>query len=293
MRKTNYFLSLFGCEAGGLVRSCNDCPEDEPNRIVHAAFVKKAATVNEAPAQLVASLLALELTCDAYIVRNVNGTMAEATYQTGKGYGKQVNRVLSGTHSITVSDPDVVNNIEKFWNPAIQNAQNYYLYFFTSSLAWKVKKPLSISPSSPITDDITTFIEGAIKIDWSDKGLPIPVKVGEDNVDLLATCPQLFENETGFINASGSFASISTDGYTITLDSGDAVNAYLTSPVALDSVEVSSGTLPSGIEASVSSNGLRVVLSGFSTETGTSTVVLRASNACGVGAEFTVKIVIS
>lgn len=33
-----------------------------------------------------------------------------------------------------------------------------------------------------------------IKIDWSERALPIPIKAGGDQVDLLEGCAILFEN---------------------------------------------------------------------------------------------------
>lgn len=294
MKRPSYFLTLFGCDSGGLVRACNDCTEDEPNRIVHMAFVKKGATVNETEDGLVNSLLNLEKTCDAYIIRNTNGTMAAATYNTGKGSGKQISRVLSGTHSITIIDFDIIDNIEEFWNRSISGAQNYYMYFFTSAIGWVVRAPLSISPAVPITDDITTFIEGSIKIDWSSKGLPLPIKIGADSVDLLEPCSVLFTNTVGFLNRSGSMASISADGLTINLHSGDSLNVGLSSGnIVINEVDVTSGTLPVGINLLLATDGKSIILTGMSSSTGTYNTSIRAINACGVGAEFQVKIVIS
>lgn len=287
------YLSLYGCNEEGTARTCNDCPTDEPQRIVHLGFVRAGATVNETPTGLIQSILDLEKTCDAYIIRNTNGTMAEAAWQSGKGAGKQSSRILSGTHSVSITDFDIVDNVD-FWNKMIASAKNYYMYAFTSNLAWAIKKPLTISPSVPITDAIDTFIEGMIKIDWSERALPLPIKVGGDNVDLLEGCAILFENTDGFVNGSGSMASISADGYTLTVESGSTVNSTLDSDgIVLDSVEVTSGALPSGLVLAVSSNGLSVVLYGSSVVTGTSTIVFRAANACGVASEFTIKIIIS
>jgi hypothetical protein len=287
------FYSLFGCDAGGLKRKCDDCPDDEPNRIIHVAFVNKGATVNETPEGLITSLLALEASCDAFIVRNVNGTMAQPTYQTGKGAGKQLSRTLSGSHSVTITDFDMIENIENFWNRAISNAQNLYMYFFTDSRAWVVRKPLNISPGAPITDDYNTFIEGSVNIVWSSKFLPVTIKVGANGVDRLEQCPVLFENEEGFVNNSGSMASISEDGLSITIDSGDSLTASLSSNgVVLDSVTVSDGELPTGISVSIASNGTSIDLTGLTTNTGTYNAVIRAENACGVAAEFTIKIIV-
>lgn len=291
MKRINF--SLFGCDFGTIIRDCKDCPEDEPNRIIHAAFYLKGATINKTASGLVDSLLLLERSCDAFIVRNTNGTMAESTYQTGKGAGKQVSRVLSGTHSVTLTDFDMIDNIENFWNKVILGAQNFYMVFFTSSTAWIVEKPLSITPSSPITDDINTFIEGTAKVDWSAKGLPTTLRLGADEVDRLEPCAILFESEDGFNNESGSNASISADGYTISADSNDAINVRLTSPVAIDTVEAVTGTVPTGLDLYVTSDGLGVKLVGIVVATGTYQFTIKAANTCGVGAEFDIKVVIS
>lgn len=287
------YLSLYSCDNGGTARVCSDCTTSEPNRFVHLAFVQAGSVVDESVTGLVTSILNLEKTCEAYIIRNTNGTMAEASWQSGKGAGKQSSRILSGTHSISITDFDIIDNIQ-FWNSMISSAKNYIMYAFTSNYAWAVKKPLTISPSTPVTDAIDTFIEGMIKIDWSEKALPLPINVGSSEVDLLEVCNPLFENTDGFINESGSMASISTDGYTLTIASGDSVNATLDSDgITLELVEVTSGTLPNGLTLDISSDGLSVVLSGSSVVAGTSTIVFKASNTCGVAAEFTIKIVIS
>lgn len=277
--------SLFGCnEEGSNPRVCSNCSTDEPNRIVHLALVKNGSVVVETGVGIVNSLLALEKTCEAVIIRNVNGTMAEAAYQSGKGAGKQISRILSGTHSISITDFDMVNNIE-FWNGMISSAKNYTMYFFTSTMAWVVKKPLTISPSVPITDALDTFIEGMVKIDWSQKGLPTTLVAGEINVDKLDECKELFESE--LTNEVGSDATISADGYGISVLNADTVDCSLTSDVPIDGITII-GVVPTGLTVTVSQDKLKVRIVGVPTVSAISSIDIIASNACGMSAEFTI-----
>lgn len=276
--------SLFGCnEEGSNPRVCSNCSTDEPNRIIHLALVKNGSVVVETGAGLVNSLLALEKTCEATIIRNVNGTMGEAAYQSGKGAGKQISRILSGTHSISITDFDMVNNIE-FWNAMISSAKNYTMYFFTSSIAWVVKKPLTISPSVPITDALDTFIEGMIKIDWSQKGLPTTLAVTEANVDKLDECQELFESD-GLINETGSDATISVDGFGISVISSEDVNCSLVSPTPIEELTIV-GTVPTGLTVTISQDKLKVRIVGIPTVDGISSISVLVSNACGISSEF-------
>lgn len=277
--------SLFGCnEEGSNPRVCSNCSTDEPNRIVHLALVKNGSVVVETGVGIVNSLLALEKTCEAVIIRNVNGTMAEAAYQSGKGAGKQISRILSGTHSISITDFDMVNNIE-FWNGMISSAKNYTMYFFTSTMAWVVKKPLTISPSVPITDALDTFIEGMVKIDWSQKGLPTTLVAGEINVDKLDECKELFESE--LTNEVGSDATISADGYGIAAIAATVIDCSLTSDVPIDEITIV-GVIPTGLTVTISQDKLKVRIVGVPTVSAISSIDIIASNACGMSAEFTI-----
>lgn len=276
-------MSPFGC-TNTAPRSCDDCPTQERNKIVHVAFVKKGTTINKTtPALLMSSLLAAELACNAYIVRNVSGEYDGGTPTEGTGPGKQISRPLGSAHQATFTDFNYVSNVE-FWNTFRFVAQNYEMYFFTDTLAWYVNKPVSASAKGTITNDYQTFIEALVTVKWSNVANPIPYK---SDVDQLENCQTLFTFGT-FVNESNSLASIS--GANLSIDSGDTINTYTNTAITLSSVEVKEGSLPSGITVSVS--GTKIYIQGHSTALGTYPVTIRASNACGVSGEFEATILV-
>lgn len=275
--------SLFGC-TNTSPRSCDDCPIEERNKLIHVAFVKKGTTINKTTAALyMSTLLAAELSCNAYIIRNVSGEYDGGALAEGTGPGKLVSRVLGGTHIVTFTDFNYVGN-EEFWNSFKSSSQNYEMHYFTDTRGWYVDKPISIAPKPAVTADNQTFMEAQIIAKWSSKDNPISYLA---NVDSLETCQVLFEFGT-FVNESNSLATIS--GSTLTLDSGDVINTYTQTSITLDTVVVTEGTLPAGIAVSVS--GTKIYITGSSVVPGTYLVTLRASNTCGVSGEFETTIVI-
>lgn len=284
--------SLFGC--GTIAeRSCNDCPIDEPNKIVHVAFVKNGVTINNTtPSLLMSTLLAAELACNAYIIRGVSGAKAEPSYSEGKGRGKGLKTILAASHTVTIIDFDYINNAN-FWNKFKKYSQSYYMIYFTSNYAWIANKPMSVKPGDPITDDLNTFIEASIVVEWSSIDNPLPYPA---NVDDLEDCQSLFDFSTllGFQNTSGSEADITNDptGDTINIDSNDIIAAALDTGVSsLSTVEVNSGSLPTGVTLAVS--GDNILISGTPTVAGTYNIVVRGCNSCSICGEFPLTIIVS
>lgn len=275
--------SLFGC-SNTAPRSCDDCPTQERNKIVHVAFVKRGTVINKTtPALFISTLLTAELNCSAYIIRNVSGEYDGGTITEGTGPGKQISRPLGGAHQVTFTDFNYVGN-EAFWNTFKFAAQNYEMYYFSDTRGWYVNQPVAVSPKPAVTADYQTFIEASIVIKWSSVDNPISYLA---DVDGLENCQTLFTFGT-FVNESNSLASIS--GSMLSVDSGDTINTYTNTAIALSSVEVKEGVLPAGITVSVS--GMKIYIQGSSTVLGTYPVTLRASNACGVSGEFDVTILV-
>lgn len=281
-------MSVFGCQTQS-PRSCDACPEDELNKIVHVALVKRGTTITTTTAALFTStLLAAELACNAFVIRNVSGTKAAPTAKEGKGPGKLIKRILAKEHSIEFIDFDYVNNVS-FWNDFEINSVNYALYYFTDTYGWVASTTfISTNAKDPISDDNTTFIEGTIGITWTQKGNPLPYKA---NVDGLATCQNLFTYTSPFINQSSSAATIVGD--TITIAHSATLSArYNTSVSALSDVSIiSDDQLPTGITLSVSTT--YIVLSGSTTETGTYNLTIKAENACGVSTDFDITLIVT
>lgn len=283
------FMSVFSCSTTPS-RSCGDCIEEELNKVVHAAFVARGTSIDTS--SIVDDLLTAELTGSAYIIRNVSGGYDGGKGSFGKGLGKQIKRLLGKAHTLTFIDFDYVSNAQ-FWADMELSASNYDLYFFTDTKGWVVANAyLSIEAQAPITDDNQTFIEGTIVVTWSKKNNPLNY---DTNVDDLASCQQLFDGAAlHFSNQSGSTATIitgTTDEIDMTRITTSLV-AHLNTAISLESAEVLSGTLPTGLTLGVSGN--YITLSGTTTQAiGSYTVIVKGSNAVGVSGQKTIKFVIA
>lgn len=275
-------MGLFGCTTNP-VRRCDDCVDEELNRIIHFAAVRKnTSTINTStPALFASTLLAAELACNAIIVRNVNGTKDAPSVQEGKGAGKQNTRILAKQHTISFVDFNYIKNVG-FWNDFENASQNYDVYYFTDSYGWPVVDTrVSASAADPITDDNTTYIEAMITVKWSQKGNPLPYAA---DTDALEACQVLFDYDEldGFVNRSGSTAVITST--TITNDAGDSMSIGLDTDVVLSDVIIDSGTLPTGLSVYIQDQG--IIISGTVASPTSSTVTIRASNACGISGQF-------
>lgn len=274
--------TLFGCtDIDG--RSCNDCPEIERQKIVHVALVQRGTTIDKtSQATIISSILAAELACNGYVIRNVSGEYDGGALTEGAGPGKSISRIVGGTHQVTFTDFDYVANAA-FWNGAKDASQNYTMWYFTDSKGWEVPFPLTIMPKPAFGRDNQLFIEADITIKWSSKDHPLPY---DANVDSLAECPELFVQSylTEWTAGSGDQSVI--DGFSLKLAQDDILNVSVDTGVDLSSVTDVNSTLPSGITATVSDQD--IILSGSTSATaGDYSIVLRASNTCGVSGELT------
>jgi hypothetical protein len=254
------------------------------------AFVKKGTSINTA--SVITSLLQAELACNAFIVRNTNGTYDGGTAQQGKGQGRQPQRMLSKRHIATVTDFAYIDNYE-FWKNIEVGATGYDLYFFTENKAWEVKGvSLSIEAKMPITDNNETFIESAISIQWSKRENPKPYDAVTTSLD---ECQELFVEEdlTGFENVSGgSVVAITGDLLNqLAADTGDTFSVQIDTGETLEAAELTSGTLPTGLAISISGSKIRIL--GAASETGTFEITIKATNACGISGYVTATITIS
>jgi hypothetical protein len=179
-------MSIYGCDEI-VNRSCNNCPTEEPNKIVAVAFVDKGTVIDTSdPQAFVDALLAAEQLDVAQIIRQMSGSYDGGTVVTGPGPGKTLFRSIGGNHVLTVVDYDYVSNAE-FWNGMEKVGQYFDLYFFTSNYGWKIDGAfISVEPKGTITDDLNSLIAPPIEIKWSKKGRPLPYLA---NVDDLLECP--------------------------------------------------------------------------------------------------------
>ena len=276
---------LFGCSQVAN-RACNDCPTEEPNRIIHIAFVKKGTTINTALA-LEPQLLQAEKACNAVIFRNTNATYDGGASSTGKGAGKQPTRILSKLHTIVATDFDITGQVE-FWNDFQESSIGYFPIYFTSNNGWVVASTVSLTvdAKTPITDDINTFIEGNITITWSYKNTAIPFA---STPDLLELCQALFERadllDWEVISGTGVavgdvITAQATEAFSLSLDTGEDLFSVSTT-----------ATLPVGVTLSVS--GQLIIISGTTaTVTAGLAVPIIAENACGMQGEVNITLIV-
>jgi hypothetical protein len=278
--------TLFGCEEE-VPRSCDDCPVEERKKIIHTAFVRSGVTIPTTSASaLMTALKAAELACNAVIIRNVSGEYDGGTFTEGAGPGKQISRILGGTHNAIFTDFNYVGN-ESFWNSFKRKSQNYYMIYFTDTRAWFVPNALTVLPKPAFDRDNQGFIEADITVKWSSADNPVSYLADPDQ---LNNCQVLFDfSETdGFEANSGDSSTI--NGEDVSIDEDDNMNIYVNTGVTLASVELESGTLPTGLTLDVF--GTAITITGTPTVAGEYPLTIRASNSCGVSGEFSIIITV-
>lgn len=281
------FMSIFGCTTTPR-RNCDDCVTDEPNKIVHLAFVKRGTTISTASlTSAITAIEAAELACNAYVIRNVSGVYDGGKAQKGKGAGKQVSKTLSKKHTITYTDFNIVNNTA-FYNDFEDQAKNFDLYYFTSNYVWVATNSfISLEAQEPITDNIETFIEGNVIVEWSNRNLPLPYAA---TVDDIADCQLLFDGSAmTFSNVSGSAATIV--GTEISIVHSTTFNVRVNTGIALESAVAYSGVLPTGL--TVDNSGTYITITGTPTIAGTYELVVRGENACGISGAISLTIIVT
>jgi hypothetical protein len=261
--------------------SCDDCEGEELNRIIHLAFVLKGRTLDKTSASaFTADLLDAEADGDAIILRNISGTYDGGAITTGPGRGRETERVLGMSHTLTYIDPAILSRIA-FYNAMKQIARNFNIIYFTDQKAWPVDNiQPSVAPTVPITDDNTTKIEGNIVVKWNKKDLALPV---DFNTEALDSCPVLPSSITPvtYVLASGNY-SIEEEVAGGSLTLGSSASGPLT--FALDS-----GTLPTGTTFNTATG----VLSGTPTTPGTYKFSLKVSNAYGISATKDITVIVT
>ena len=302
-------MSILSCN-DEISRECSNCPEYEPNRIIHVAFVKKGTTfttnwgtaTNEERAQ---NLLDAELACNAIIFRNVNGTKADPTKSELPGRGRQTTQTGRTTHTVAISDHDYVTNQRNgFYNALERNAKLYDFYYMTENEAWQVNDTfLKIAAFDPITEDNTTNIIGRVDVTWQQMGNPINYAMDTDSLEgCQVICSNLalagsaykgeYDNTWELTNLTQT-----GDTYSATIPFA-AQNTGSTVEIQLQDVEdncnlenvtisILSSTLVADVAVTypkLSQDGLVTLFSFESSENNryySGTVVVRFSNPCG------------
>lgn len=147
------------------------CLSNELARVRSIAFVKKTATVsNPSSASAWAALVA---SGDAIIVREVRGNYDGGQAVEAPGFGSQLNRIQNKNHSLTVTDPKAIDNID-FYNSLQRNSYLYNIWFLTETKVWQTFGTPTVAPTLPVTDDISQEVYVVSVIKWQHADLPTP-----------------------------------------------------------------------------------------------------------------------
>ncbi len=277
-------MSAFDCNNQSN-RTCDDCGlQQELNRFIHSAFVKKGTSLDKSTPELfAASILAAELACNAVITRNINGNYDGGTPSVGKGFGKEPERTLGMAHTAVIADKDWVANVA-FWNNFKRVARAYDWYPMTDSRAWEVTDTaLSVSPKGAITDDNKTYIEGEVTIKWNHKDNPLPYSIDTDAFEECQTINLTVGTLVTYVNTAGITYTIASATAGGSLDLASTASGTLTFALA------DGFALPTGL----SLNPATGTITGTPTVDGTYPLTFEVSNACGIEASLDIIIVIS
>lgn len=273
------------CARRAAARKNYNCEQDtEQARISDVAFVEKGVIAKglTGPA-LIAALLAAELACKGFILRNVAGSYDGGTPTTGKGRGRQKETTTGRRHVVTFTDFEFTGN-EDFWNTIEDNQLNYDFFNFTGSHGRAVQdRDLRINPKGAITDDPEANVEGEIEVSWSAKGIPVSFPAPVEDLQEMP-----FLAYTGLTNEAGSAATIAGDTITIANAATMDVKATFT---GADTYVLADGSpaLPAWLTLTEAGHLTGTAPAGDSTVT----LVLRGLNGCGIAGEAEVTVTVA
>lgn len=173
-------MSILDCK-NKAVRLHDPCEElIEKARISNLVFLEKGqyeGLDKSSGAAFRDAILALEATCQAFVIRNCRGEYDGGEATTVEGRGRQNERFGGMNHAIVMTDFEIIPNVD-FYNKLKYTSLAYDLIFMTESLAWPViKQDLTVLPSVPISNVPTDDVLGEITIQWTGDNIPEPVDI--------------------------------------------------------------------------------------------------------------------
>lgn len=278
-------MNIYGCGGTDQGYTNPNCDQDfsEGARVRSTAYVDDDADIDESTPTLFAqSLLAAEKACKATIVRAISGQLNDPSPITGPGYGDQLETELGQEHSFEYTDRDYIKHNIGYYDNLKRQIEYKKVYYMTETLAWPIERgKASLSHRKSISNSTTEKAVGIITVKWQEDEASLPIPIDRE---LLKEPQDLFDpTAMVFINVGASDAVISTDGGTISQTVSVPFEVELDTNIALSTIEVTKGTLPTGVVAVVSpTDNTKLVISGSSATPGTKKVSLKVMNACKI-----------
>lgn len=277
-------MNIYSCTSERQSYNYSDCVVDRSQgaRVRTVAVVDDDADIDEStPALLASTLLTEEKACNAVILRFITGQLNDPSPITGPGYGDQLEEELGQNNTVEFTDRDYIHNIG-FYNSLKRRMSYQTVYFMTESQAHKI--PLgkaTLSHRKVISNNPTEKVTGIVTISWGEAEVSEPISI---NRDTLKEPQELFDpSAMAFANVSGTAATISNNGGTITVEEDTPFEVKLDTSIQLGSVEILSGTLPTGVVAVINpAANDEVLISGSVATPVTRKVTLKVKNPCNV-----------
>lgn len=182
------YSSTYGCGQTEAVHTCHDCPEA---RLVEFAGARSSGFIKEA---YLPTLLANPTVLQTWLDGIEDGSIivlpqTRGSYDPGdpkelKGYGNRKFSYGQRTMTLTVNDPDYVDNYH-FYNEISQRT-DLVPFFVTSSQVRIFDTVASIKAKDPIVEDIEEVIDWQVESQVVSVNLPI--MVAKQNIASVFTC---------------------------------------------------------------------------------------------------------
>lgn len=234
------------------------CPNIERGSIRHIVLVEKNyrdntlkpaldAAGDDRNAQQVAWLVA-KAAGKAIAIKDVRGSYAEPSETTQQGFGGQAERVIGLDHEISITDPNLIGNID-FLNQ-LYKTKNYVLYYCTASLIWDTIQPFAgVGKIAGVEEDPNSEVYGRMMFRWKSIANPQHYWLPE----LLFNC-EATDMEVEFVSFVAGTPN--TVNFLATFEQA----APAAGSITLDSVSYDNGTVVTDVTANYTLTGTPVTV---------------------------------
>lgn len=157
--------------------SCDPCGPKESGKIGSAAWVRKDyySTLAANPENASLWIAGQESGAIIVIPETSGGELADPSPIEGKGYGRQKIRITGFDYTATIYDPSYAENCDHY--NALLLSNNYHFVYVTSSKLHITQVPVTIIPTAPVLDDVTSEVDWKVVVRWSYNQHPCPVDI--------------------------------------------------------------------------------------------------------------------
>jgi hypothetical protein len=161
---------LYGC--GGQISAnnyCDQCATPENGRVRGVAFIRYYFEFIDPTDRN--EWLAGMASGDIVMIPVVRGTYDGGSAVTADGFGYKTKEIIGINNKLTFSDPVYQINRD-FYNQLLQFSGEWKIAFVTGSQVHLVDVPVTVTPTNPITEELTSAVVWVVDVEWGDIVLP-------------------------------------------------------------------------------------------------------------------------